>query len=215
MHKSRAAQQRQHFGVSFDKMQISWRHDLVVIVLGNNGCHSVITAEPYKLFFVCVLCGFFHKKTNQYIRARLQPWRIVGVCIPKKKNRLIPRRQYAVSEDYVCRCVSMCVIWLCMCVSDDRAAVPRGTQTPIAITAEESWGTASLHWHSPCQHLSLSDNLAGDTHTNTHTHIINLSHSLPPSLRLSPSPRQNLATVFPHHTHSFPITRQVAAVPRQ
>ncbi len=64
MHKSwAAAEQRQHYGVSFDKMQISSRHDLVVIVLGSNGCHSVVMAEPYKPLFVYVLHAYL-TKTN-------------------------------------------------------------------------------------------------------------------------------------------------------
>lgn len=39
---------RQHYGDSFDKMQISSRHDLVVIVPGDNGCHRAVMADPDK-----------------------------------------------------------------------------------------------------------------------------------------------------------------------
>ena len=66
MHKSRAAAaaaaaaQQKHYGVSFDKMQISSRHDLVVIMPDNNGCHSVVMAEPYNPLLVCVLRGFLY-----------------------------------------------------------------------------------------------------------------------------------------------------------
>lgn len=138
------------------------------------------------------------------------------MCI-SQKTRLIPRRQYAVSEDCVCIFVSMRVFWLRMCVRDDRAAVPRGKTDTNSHHCRGFLGESklSLALSMPAS-LSLTIWLETHTHTHAHnTHFINLSHSLPPSLLLSLSPKQNLATVFPHHTHSFPITRQVAAVPRQ
>lgn len=54
-------QQQQHHRVGFDKSQISSRHEFVVIVLDNNGCHSAVMAEPYKPYCVWV-CVYVLKK---------------------------------------------------------------------------------------------------------------------------------------------------------
>lgn len=178
------------YGVTFDKMLISWRHDLDVIVLGNNGCHSVALGGTVQLI-ACVFCSVPHK--TKFMCAAVNDW----VCI-SQKNRLIPRRQNAVSEDCVyvhvsvsgCACVSL--LW--KCAEDDRAAVPQGNRDTNSHHCRRILRDTSFHWHCPLQLLFLQ------------------SLALPPP---SLSPKKNLAIVFPHHARSFTITRQVAAVPRQ
>lgn len=143
------------YGVTFDKMLISWRHDLDVIVLGNNGCHSVALGGTVQLI-ACVFCSVPHK--TKFMCAAVNDW----VCI-SQKNRLIPRRQNAVSEDCVYVHVSerVCMCLYCESVlkmTEQRS--PKETKIPIAITAEESSGTqaftGTVHYNFSFSSLWLS-----------------------------------------------------------
>lgn len=157
-------------------MQISWRHDLDVIVLGNNGCHSVALGGTVQLI-ACVFCSVPHK--TKFMCAAVNDW----VCI-SQKNRLIPRRQNAVSEDCVyvhvsvsgCACV--CLLW--KCAQDDRAAVPQGNKDTNSHHCRRILRDTSFLWHCPFQLLFLQS-LAG----NTHTHTLNTPVS-PSLIHLSP-----------------------------
>lgn len=166
---------------------------------------------------VCALCAYL-PNANQYIlkEHRSQPRRIVGVRAPHK-NRLIPRRPYAVCEDCVLMCLCVCVCEH-VCVLVEYVCVRWQSSVPSGETDTNSHHCRRIPWDSKLSlavSMPASPSLTICLDTHTHTRYINLSRSLPPSLLLSLSPEQNLATVFPHHTHSFPITRQVAAVPRQ
>lgn len=132
-------------------MLISWRHDLDVIVLGNNGCHSVALGGTVQLI-ACVFCSVPHK--TKFMCAAVNDW----VCI-SQKNRLIPRRQNAVSEDCVYVHVSVsgcaCVFLLWKCAQEDRAAVPQGNKDTNSHHCRRILRDTSFLWHCPLQLLFL------------------------------------------------------------
>lgn len=105
---------RQHYGDGFDKMQISSRHDLVVIVPGDNGCHRAVMADPDKSLWMCST-RISPKQTNK--------WKRVCVCVS-------PKKQTDTQEAVVCFVrivrvgVCACSFRLCVCVRDDRAEAP-------------------------------------------------------------------------------------------